>query len=284
MKNSLTKGEVDRMYRAILGQLPRTVEAEVAEPLTAALESLRQVKINDDVGFSAAAAELAHTAVASPRAMTVVARLLENLPRETSFYDQVRQGTARALGLLADRLGDVSQIAANALAAHLGDPPGGEATIALQRLIPVDPCAVQEAIYRAISRFPWLWECVYLLLSQMPPAQVDVGRWLECRHPAARAVGIVHLGRTRPTSGLMQQMLRAAIADRSYIVRCSAVLAVVRAPINTVGRDVLASALYDRHPHVLAAWYANVCQGRDARSAQRPGKGSGPLPTSRRFR
>lgn len=139
MKNSLTKGEVDRMYRAILGQLPRTVEAEVAEPLTAALESLRQVKINDNVGFSAAAAELAHTAVASPRAMTVVARLLENLPRETSFYDQVRQGTARALGLLADRLGDVSQIAANALAAHLGDPPGGEATIALQRLIPVDP-------------------------------------------------------------------------------------------------------------------------------------------------
>ena len=64
---------------------------------------------------------------------------------------------------------------------------------------------------------------------------------------------------------MIEQILRAAIADRSDFVRCGAVLAVVCAPVSAVGRDVLARALRDRELRVLADCYVGVCQGRDTR-------------------
>ena len=156
----MTEDQVTHIYQAILAQVPRAVAAETAGPLTAALESLRQLKDDDsdlfsvavvDNGFSAAADELASAAKASPQAIAVLIRILKKLPGETPFYYYVRQGAARALGLLADRLGDVSELAANALAAHLDHPPDAEASTALRRLIRVDPRRPGGALLRDLQ-------------------------------------------------------------------------------------------------------------------------------------
>lgn len=96
----MTEDQVTHIYQAILAQVPRAVAAETAGPLTAALESLRQLKDDDsdlfsvavvDNGFSAAADELASAAKASPQAIAVLIRILKKLPGETPFYYYVRR-------------------------------------------------------------------------------------------------------------------------------------------------------------------------------------------------